>query len=713
MSLSSRQIQNITEKSNQFSEALVEVETAVFPWAVRKKLDKRVLQQMKNYTEQWEKFSGMEYEELENIILTFSIMSRIFSRPEIVRSLLKTLRPELTERGITLLKQAIEYPWSITAFRVLEKAGPDIVRFLDYDDGEEYLLYSPGVRDAFESGNNNFYCLLFYNGETLQTYSGIFFIPWADKTDFEYFARRLDRNTFENAGLAEVMTGHPIELVALQVYGDMPIVGHRGENILFCTSSLPLENFSPEMIQVEDPEIYERDGNYRIVLNRDDPMFGPILLWDKKRKRLYLSTKTRNYYQKARKALLPALPFPEIPDTGCSGNMENAVYGILGPDDAMALEQWIGEKNPEETDIPEGPLGEEGTEKLNFLMSRIGMLYNAGEQMDPERLAAETGVDVETVRSMQQEFQKMIERQFPRGKADFFGLNPAVMQKILNKGISQVPDILELHPERAEREALENSEWVSLTAELMQLIHREGKVKLTGKGNLPLKLVHPCHEIYLEFAKRRGNNEYLYNGIRYIRSEEQSAYVSILHALIDLAGFTEESATHIYLSSKGKKVLEEKDILFLYSELFFTMAERYNFFYYTTIKEVPLLYRSLPFQLYLMHKTEGDKIETLDLAGKLLKAFPALVDELDTPHILYTHGNYLAFIIQTIIIDRFCVPFGLLEPVKKNQVQDDQGSAGREKPISADEDPPEQPIFLPPSAYTKTPLFTTVFDWKL
>jgi len=209
-----------------------------------------------------------------------------------------------------------------------------------------------------------------------------------------------------------------------------------------------------------------------------------------------------------------------------------------------------------------------------------------------------------------------------------------------------------------------------------------------------LKIVRPLHGLYLEMKKRAGERVYECEGAEHIGSEEQSVQVDIVHRLLETADYIENSNTHAWLSIKADEIISKQAVRSLYIDLLKTTADIFDLTYFTRLESVRIIQDSLPFQLHLMKKREGRKITASIIAENLLGAFPEMLDVFDFSESYFTPLKWLETAVDIEIFDRFCIPFGLVT-------------------ISPDEDTASEDRIFAPKQYQLTPLFNTLFRWKV
>jgi hypothetical protein len=404
-------VERLRAWSQRVSKVLPEFEQFVFSWIGRKGYEKRLRRSLRSYREQLEELEGGGFEQVEDRILGQLAMGWVFSEPQMARAVYKALRASagLSEDAWTFLRTAVDEPWFFTAFELITREGGDLMRFVDYDDGNHYIVQSPGLRDLFERDKTVGYGLLFYNGECFQTYGPIYYLAWADQKDMQWYARQVDEALFEREGLMEVMSADPLPWITLFSQAENPRIAHRGQVVELCQSEAAGAEFSTDALP-EEAEAEWQGKVCRVRLDPDDPFYGPQLLWEGKRKRLILRAFTIDGYLRGREALRQMAELPEVPQYHCSGSMYFSAYKVLGPDEFARFDrQFSGEEGGQTADEAGG--GDLG--QLERAMSLLSEAHNAGEAADLERIAKESGLSSEDVKELEKQLKGMIDRNSP------------------------------------------------------------------------------------------------------------------------------------------------------------------------------------------------------------------------------------------------------------------------------------------------------------
>ncbi len=652
--LSVGRIKTITEVSNHHAALINELEQAVFPWAAQKKMHKKVLSEMKPYLSNWEGLPPENHEALEAVVITQTIMGRIFSQPERISSVKRVLREELRREVLRYLQRTLDHPWYMSGFYVQDKEGPHLLRIFDYHDEEEYLLYSQAAEDIWTKGKNNLYTLLFFNGECLQTYGGIFYLDWATREDFLYFARRHEKYAFEQGGLRAAMTPHPVEWAALYSWAEVPQVVHRGEMMECCRSVVRAAQFSTDQLP-EKAQVDEANGNIRVLLYPEDPMFGPRVIWERRKKRLHLSAMTEKGYELGRELLRDIAEFPEEPDEIFSSMMAAAADQILGPDEFSLLDSSFRE------DTERDPNTQIDLNRMNDLIERLNAAHNTGRRVSSEELAAQTGLSEEMVIQMRDQIEKIMEERSPV-REGFLGFSPEHMYDLMHNTIDNIPDVVEIRSDRIEPEDVEESLWVALALALLRMVEEEGgTLKATDRGNLPRRVVDYLFQKELNLRETAG--EWIAQALREtvkVRGEQDAHTVHIVRTLLQITGFLEEVPGAFTLTEKSQPLPFGPQLKNMYLDLLISASQEYLLKYPGNLPVWPLLKQALPFILYALSREPEGRFTARRLAEIIHKAFPKMEEYYAEGDEYFPYLEYLELLASYNVIRDFALPLGLV-----------------------------------------------------
>ncbi len=152
----------------------------------------------------------------------------------------------------------------------------------------------------------------------------------------------------------------------------------------------------------------------------------------------------------------------------------------------------------------------------------------------------------------------------------------------------------------------------------LDLIKKNGEIKLTVKGFLPTKFVK---EIYnQEFLEK----SLIKSGTYQIYKETDSLTVNLTRLLAELSGLTKKRNGKLSLTKTGEKL--SSDNYKLFDLIFKTMATRFNWAYYDGYGDNRIGQIGFGFSIILLHKYGGTKRLDKFYAGKYFNAFPDLIE---------------------------------------------------------------------------------------
>jgi hypothetical protein len=194
---------------------------------------------------------------------------------------------------------------------------------------------------------------------------------------------------------------------------------------------------------------------------------------------------------------------------------------------------------------------------------------------------------------------------------------------------------------------------------LLQIIEREGELRLTAKGFLPTKVVA---EIY---SKKFITEEIIELGIGKLYKETDSIAINLSRLLAVLSGIVKKVKNKLSLTRKGREILADNQKLL--ETIFITYTTKFNWSYYDEYQNTPIGQFGLGFTLILLSKY--GKEERLDdfYAEKHFKAFPNLLQTVKT--VIYKTQIEEAKACYSIrTFDMFLYYFGLINVTKNDKV---------------------------------------------
>ena len=202
-----------------------------------------------------------------------------------------------------------------------------------------------------------------------------------------------------------------------------------------------------------------------------------------------------------------------------------------------------------------------------------------------------------------------------RGIDDFDGLSPNQMRALLNEPFESAP-----------LDGLERRLPADIDAPILALFRiiadaaRERGIKLTARGNLPLKLVKVA-DAWLREDGGLPDRE----SIR-VSTEPDVREFHHVRLVAELAGLLRKSRGYLYLTRRAEKMLDQDDWPALYGRLFRTFARRFNWAYSDGFHELAIAQHSFGFTLHLLHRHGGEWRPAAFYEDWFLRAFPMALE---------------------------------------------------------------------------------------
>jgi hypothetical protein len=262
--------------------------------------------------------------------------------------------------------------------------------------------------------------------------------------------------------------------------------------------------------------------------------------------------------------------------------------------------------------------------------------------------------------------------------AEFFGLSPEQMHRILHRAFAETSDIVMLNKNLSSEKILE----IPIVKEAVYFLRRLGELqplRATAKGNLPRAFACEIHDRFPEHP------EFPYP----IVSEEGDMKLSALRHILDMCGWIKKRNQKFYLTQKGQ-ILNGKgfgpDDL---HHLFQTYTRKFNWASRDYYPELDIIQQAFLFSCYLLYRKAKTYISANEFSTYFIQAFPAVLKteekylSSEEPYGLLQHSFYVRF------IERFCEYFGFVTIQKqKRSLQLDY-------------------------LIKTTPFFNELFQWKL
>lgn len=250
---------------------------------------------------------------------------------------------------------------------------------------------------------------------------------------------------------------------------------------------------------------------------------------------------------------------------------------------------------------------------------------------------------------------------------DFLGLSPEQMYQMIYFSPETFEHILYIKPD-FDKELLSKVPILDDLLLLFRLLAEAGEVRVTKKGNLPVKIVN---EIYNKQRADKKPSGFLYNS----QSEEYASDILAARVSATACGWIQFEKNKFSLSNQGKSILEngfsQKDFVRLLDYFVFHC----HWSYLHGWEHCHIVQQAVVFELYVLNKKARDTYLDLKTFSQLfLKAFPFAPEEVDDD---YCEDSYRPRIVTSVLeqrfINSFCERFGLIKLSEKSEYEDDFG----------------------------------------
>lgn len=334
------------------------------------------------------------------------IAHRVFKKSGLIRKYINhsELR-HFSKEEMDFLRFQQEHPWRFSFAEIKANPEPDFFEMVDILTGEEYLLFSPGIASTQETYQPIlWFNLISFNGECMQTFGPVGFYNGFEPDDIVFFATELNRGRwFEDGGeVMEDVEANPTPYALLISAATLPLVFNKENQIVQITVEYHDDNFDTAELS-EDFKIEYNHGIYKLTLRgwSEFPHFSSAY-FDEKEEILLLNSMTDQGFRE----LVNQLNKNGYQLSYAYDRRVNmTMVGIAG----TILKKKIKLTPYDDLFSQEKPDDDDGLEGLNAMLGELIPYVNSGKKPDFNALAAQYGVEPETVREFYEQTRKMIE----------------------------------------------------------------------------------------------------------------------------------------------------------------------------------------------------------------------------------------------------------------------------------------------------------------
>jgi hypothetical protein len=272
-----------------------------------------------------------------------------------------------------------------------------------------------------------------------------------------------------------------------------------------------------------------------------------------------------------------------------------------------------------------------------------------GEQFDPDF------VDLEQINEDLPErdaWFRETEPDFTPQASDFLGLSPNQVHELLQSPLN-CPSVFKplLDAEAVGRE-LDAAPIMRMAKALIGELGDKG-IRLTGKGNLPLKHVKALVEA--------GGEDLVFPMAKYgaLRSEEQVMPAHLTRVLLELAGCTKKLKGRLLIKKSAATRIEKKGWLTLYMDIFSAAMSQFNWAWMDRAEGLEDVQYIGPFIFWLLAEKGSEWLPVQSYLNDMLRAFPRL--PLAAYPVSYVSVEQQAKWALELRVIRLCRLLGLIE----------------------------------------------------
>lgn len=236
-----------------------------------------------------------------------------------------------------------------------------------------------------------------------------------------------------------------------------------------------------------------------------------------------------------------------------------------------------------------------------------------GEWFDPEFVDLD---DINQVLAEREALFSEFESEIPPA-SDFLGLKPDQVHELLQSPLDCPSVFKPLINAEAVNLELDTAPVIRMAKVLVEEIGDKG-IRLTGKGNLPLRQVNAM-------VAAGGENVVLpMAGYGSVRSEEEVLAISLTRLLLDIAGYTKKLKGRLLLKKTAAAGLAKHGWPRVYEDILSAALSRLNWGWMDHYEGMEDVQYIGPFCFWLLSEKGGEWLPMRDYLNDMLKAFPRL-----------------------------------------------------------------------------------------
>lgn len=236
---------------------------------------------------------------------------------------------------------------------------------------------------------------------------------------------------------------------------------------------------------------------------------------------------------------------------------------------------------------------------------------------------------------------------------DFEGRTPKEMFYMLNKPFDK--DCPMQFTKKVDLTVLKQVPFLMLAKHFFEYLQKSGPVKLTAKGNLPLKTVKFLYDLGYFPSKYVDSNR------TSIRSESNFMDAHIMRINCEIIGLVKKTGNSMALTKKGESMIKDSELFPLFKHLFINYTTKFNWAYADHFGDHAAGQFGFAFSMELLSVYGKKEREEEFYAQKFIRAFPAMLDDFVSVSPYFTAKDEAKFCYSLRTFHNFMRHFGLAE----------------------------------------------------
>jgi hypothetical protein len=323
------------------------------------------------------------------------IIHRVMKKGGLINKYLKHAAiKNLDQNSRDWMVSQAETPWRFSFAVVKDQPENDFYQMEDVFSGEEYLLYSPSIKDIINKDGRKelWFNLIGFNGVCWQTYGPLAGYTSFGPDDIFFFATELNPLIEDESDLAKDVDRNPVPYMMLFLGSTQPLIEHEGEALVMVITEEKCT--IPKIQELETSfNLSYTGGVYRLGLKdwESSPHFS-VAYFNEKKHIIQATALTEKGFERLIETLNKYdVKIDKLADIYLRPSMHTTAEEVLKRKiELMPLELLFESENEEELD--------EELKKLNDLIERAIPVVNAGEEPDLEAMAAKLDLDYDNNR---------------------------------------------------------------------------------------------------------------------------------------------------------------------------------------------------------------------------------------------------------------------------------------------------------------------------